>query len=96
MSFDELLKELQGMRTNEDAQEHVSLEMLFNESFMKRYSSFNTFKEFLEKGNFQATSHEDISNIPDELLDRHVARETNFTNWKSMLDQANAEYAARQ
>ncbi|KIL35514.1 hypothetical protein SD71_13125 [Cohnella kolymensis] len=96
MSFDELLKELQGAKTNEGMDDHVSLEALFNEAFMKRCSSFKSFEEFLQKGNFQATTQEDISNIPEELFDRHVDRETHFDNWKSMLDQANAEHAARK
>jgi hypothetical protein len=96
ISFDELLKELQDMKTNQDALDHVSLETLFNEDFMSRCSSFKSFEEFLLKGNFQAKTQEDISNIPEELLDRHVDRETSFTDWKSMLDKANEEYAARQ
>jgi hypothetical protein len=94
ISFDELLIELQTMKTNEEVPNQVSLEKLFNEDFMSRYSSFKTFEEFLLKGNFLVKSQEDISNIPDELFDRHVDRETNFTNWKSMLDKANAEYSA--
>jgi hypothetical protein len=96
ISFDELLKELQAAKTNEGTPDHVSLEMLFNEDFMSRCSSFKSFEEFLLKGNFAGTTEEDINNIPDELFDRHVDRETHFTNWKSMLAQANAEYAARQ
>jgi hypothetical protein len=96
ISFDELLKELQGTKANEGDANHVSLETLFNEAFMKRCSSFKSFEEFLQKGNFAANTHEDISNIPEELFDRHVDRETNFPNWKSMLDKANEEHAARQ
>jgi len=81
---------------NEAAQNDVSLDLLFNETFMSRCSAFKSFEEFLEKGNFQAQTQEDINNIPDELFDRHVVRETSFMNWKSMLDQANEEYADRQ
>lgn len=96
LSFDELLQELQGMKTNGASQDHVSLEILFNEAFMSRCSSFKSFEEFLLKGNFAVKTLEDVSNIPDELFDRHVDRETTFINWKSMLDKANAEYAAGQ
>jgi hypothetical protein len=84
------------MKTNEGVVNHVSLEMLFNEDFMSRCSSFKSFEEFVQKGNFVVKTQEDISNIPDELFDRHVDRETNFLDWKSMFDKANAEYAARQ
>ncbi|GAB6927924.1 hypothetical protein JCM10914A_19070 [Paenibacillus sp. JCM 10914] len=94
MSFDDLLMELQGQKAAQEDPSHVSLDKLFNESFMSRHSSFTSFGEFLQKGNFQADTHEDIDKIPDELFDRHVSRETGFKNWKSMLAQAEADYAA--
>jgi uncharacterized protein YcnI len=71
------------------------LDELFNESFMSKHSSFKSFGEFLEKGNFQVETKEDINNIPDELFDRHVARDTDFADWKSMLDTATMEYAGK-
>ncbi|WP_372662141.1 hypothetical protein [Cohnella sp.] len=95
MSFDELLKELQGQKTDEENKNLISLEMLFNEAFMSKYSTSKSFQEFLEKGNFTAKSQEDINNIHAELFDRHVVRETNFDSWQSMLDTANMEYAAK-
>jgi hypothetical protein len=91
MSMDELLKDLQGQRTFQEDPNHVSLDELFNESFMSKHSSFKSFGEFLEKGSFQVKTREDINNIHDELFDRHVVRETDFADWKSMLDTATAE-----
>jgi hypothetical protein len=96
ISFEELLKELQGGKANEETPDHVPLETLFNEAFMSQCSSFKSFEEFMAKGNFAVKTHEDIGNIMEELFDRHVARETTFTNWKSMLDKANADYAANR
>jgi hypothetical protein len=63
---------------------------------MRKHSSFKSFGEFLEKGNFQVKTHEDINNIHAELFDRHVARETDFADWKSMLDTATKEYADKK
>ncbi|QHT63957.1 hypothetical protein GXP70_16150 [Paenibacillus lycopersici] len=96
MSFDELLNELQGAKSNEGDQNHVSIEKLFHETFMSRHSSFKSFNEFLRKGNFDVDTLEDIDNIPEELLDRHVNRETDFGSWKSMLGRANEDYEADQ
>jgi hypothetical protein len=93
MSFDDLLKELQGQKAQEDSGQ-ISLDKLFNEAFMSKHSAFTSFEDFLVKGNFQADTHEEIANIPDELFDRHVARETNFANWQSMLDAATKAYNA--
>jgi hypothetical protein len=95
MSFDELLNDLQGQKTIQEDPNHISLDELFNQSFMSKYSSFKSFGEFLEKGNFQVKTQEDINNIHDELFDRHVVRETRFVNWKSMLDTATMEYAGK-
>jgi hypothetical protein len=95
MSFDELLKDLQGQKTIEEDPNYISLDELFNVSFMSKYSSFKSFGEFLEKGNFQGKTQEDINNIHDELFDRHVVRETHFANWKSMLDTATMEYTRK-
>jgi len=92
LSFDELLLELQGQKKNQHDPNHISLHDLFNESFMGKYTKSNSFGDFLEKGNFQVETEADINNIPDELFDRHVARETEFANWKTMLDKANMEY----
>ncbi|TMV49728.1 hypothetical protein FE783_14360 [Paenibacillus mesophilus] len=95
MSFDELLQELKGQKTIQEDPNHVSLEALFNESFMSKHSSFKSFGEFLDNGNFQVKTQEEINNIPDELFDRHVVRMTDFASWKSMLDTANMEYAGK-
>lgn len=95
MSFDELLKDLQGAKTIQEDPNKITLGKLFHEAFMREHSNSKSFEEFLEKGNFQAKTHEDISNLHDELFDRHVARETDFANWKSMLDAANLEYARK-
>ena len=92
MSFDELLKELQGQKTIQEDPNHISLDELFNESFMSKHSSFKSFGEFVEKGNFQVQTEEDINILHDELFDRHVVREMGFANWKSMLDTATREY----
>lgn len=95
MSFDDLLLELKGQKTVQEDPDHVALKELFNAAFMRKHSSFSSFEEFAEKGNFQIETYEDIDNIPDELFDRHVSRETDFADWKSMLDQANVDYKAK-
>jgi len=92
MSFEDLLKDLQGQRTIQDDPNDISLDKLFNETFMSNNSGSKSFQEFLVKGNFQAETKEDIHNINDELFDRHVARETEFKDWKSMLDTATMEF----
>jgi hypothetical protein len=95
MSFDELLLELKGQKSVQEDPSFISLDELFNETFMSKYSGFRSFEEFLLKGNFQVKTREDIQNIPDELFDRHIARETKFANWESMLDTATKEHGGK-
>ncbi|MDH6371920.1 hypothetical protein M2444_003719 [Paenibacillus sp. PastF-3] len=92
MTMEELMNELQGQKMNQEDPNEISFEKLFNEEFMKKYSNWMSFDEFLIKGNFQVKTEEDVADIPDELFDRHVARETKFADWKSMLETANKEY----
>lgn len=92
MTMEELMNELQGQKTYQEDPNHISFEKLFNEAFMSKYSNYKSFDEFLTKGNFQVKTEEDVADIPDELFDRHVVRETKFADWKSMLETANREY----
>ncbi|WP_438431453.1 hypothetical protein [Gorillibacterium sp. sgz500922] len=91
MSFDDLLLELQGQKTAQEDPSKVSLDELFNPGFMQRHSSFASFAEFMEKGSFTASTHEEIGNIMEELLDRHVARHTDFSKYSAMLKAATDE-----
>ncbi|MBJ9989696.1 MULTISPECIES: hypothetical protein [Paenibacillus] len=94
MSFDDLLMELKGQKSAQEESGRIALDKLLNGSFMRKHSSFASFQEFLENGNFHAETQEELNKIPDELLDRHVSRQTDFKDWKTMLEQANADYAA--
>jgi hypothetical protein len=93
MSFDDLLMELKGQKTVQEDPGNIPLEKLFHDSFMAKHSNMNSFAEFMEKGNFQADTLREINNIQDELFDRHVARETKFSNWQTMLDTAKQEHS---
>ena len=96
MSFDDLLKDLQGQNKAEGDPNFVELDLLFTDSFMEKHSNFKDFAAFLEKGNFQVKTYEDVRNIPDELFDRYIDRETDYSNWESMLEAANKEYAGQE
>ncbi|GBF75547.1 hypothetical protein PA598K_03964 [Paenibacillus sp. 598K] len=92
MSFDDLLKDLQGQKTIQDDPSQPSLEKLFPASFMRKHSKFSSFQELQEKGNFQADTLQDMDKIAGELLDRHIDRETDFPDWQTMLDTAKREF----
>src|SRR5690606_21623160 len=89
-SCDDLLLARRGQTTSQAVQDEQSLSQMFNERFMSTQSGFTSFAAFLEKGNFQAETREQLSTLEGELFDRHVARETDFADWQSMLDAATA------
>ncbi len=96
MSMEDLLKELKGENAPQEDPNFVSLEQLFNSSFMRKHTNgnFEGFEAFLEAGKFQARTHEEIKNIEGELLDRYVARQTKFRDWNDMMAAARREYEA--
>jgi len=94
LSFDDLLLELQGQKASKEDPSMVALDDLFNSGFMSRHSGFGSFREFMEKGSFQATTHEEVGNLMEELLNRHVARHTDFRDYPAMLKAATDEFSA--
>lgn len=74
----------------------VSFDELFISTFMRKNTNYNSFEEFLAAGNFTVLSQEDFEAIPDEDMDQHVAKNTKFNSWQTMLDTAASEYALRK
>ncbi len=97
--FDELKKQLKKMERAAKELEKgnsVSFDVLFNQSFMSKYTQFNSFEEFLSAGNFKVESQEDFEAIPDEDMDIHVSKTTQFNSWEEMLNTATSEYVAKR
>jgi len=70
----------------------VSFDVLFNQAFMKKYTEFSSFEEFLSAGNFNVESQEDFEAIPDDSMDAYVSKTTKFADWETMLETAVSEY----
>jgi hypothetical protein len=97
--FDEFGKQLKGIAKKAkdlEGQQNVSFDVLFNDSFMRKHTSSNSFEEFLTQGGFVVNSADDFKNIPDEDFDAHVQKLTRFENWQSMIEEATGEYVAKQ
>ena len=61
---------------------------LFNESFMSQYTSFNSWDEFIEKGNF----NKDISQNSLVKFNEFIANNTQFSNWIEFQKAAGEYY----
>lgn len=79
--FDDLQQELEQMQQAvEDLGEErsVTFEELFTEVFMEEYTNYSSIDELLEAGGFHAETNEEFDAIPEEELDAHIAKTTNF------------------
>lgn len=74
----------------------VSFDVLFNKSFMRKYTSFTSFDELLAAGGFIVNSEEDFEAIPDDVFDKHIKATTKFKTWEAMLSEASSQYAAKK
>ena len=74
----------------------VDFENLFDKSFMRKYTNYRTFEKFLQGGRFHITSQRDFEGLPEEQMDKHVAKATRFSSWKEMIDFATDINARKQ
>jgi len=82
----ELEKEFKEMeRRSRNVFGHVELTDLFTNSFMEKHTSFSSFEQFLEAGNFIVNCQEDFDSIDADEMDKHVAATTQFESWEDML-----------
>ena len=74
----------------------VDFEDLFDKSFMRKYTNYRSFEKFLQGGRFHITSQQDLEDLPEEQMDKHVAKTTRFSRWGEMIDFATDIYARKQ
>jgi hypothetical protein len=79
-----------------DGTHQVPFNELFNDSFMRAYTSFNSFDALIGAGGFKVETEDDFKAIPDQLWDEHIAKTTRFANWQEMLNAAGSEWAKKQ
>ena len=73
----------------------VNFEELFDTALMRKYTKYRSFEKFLAGGKFRIQSQADFEALPEEQMDAHVHRMTQFASWKEMIDTATDIYARR-
>jgi hypothetical protein len=94
--FQKKLEDLERKAKALNGKHEISFAELFNASFMRRYTSFDSMEELIEAGGFKVETVDDFKAIPEHKWDEHIARSTRFRNWQEMMKQASAEWAKRQ
>jgi len=89
--LDELMNQLNQMKENAqeiEGENTVPFSELFNSSFMRQHTSFESFDALLEDGGFEVEDQDDFEAIPEENLDPHIQETTDFEDWEEMLNTA--------
>ena len=90
-NLDDLFKHLQK-QTNGFA----SYDELFNESFIKRHSKYNSWKELFESGGFKCETDDDIDTIDESQFNEFLSNNTDFKSWVDMKNKAELELAKKR
>lgn len=97
--LDELADELEelGDRAEKlDGENEVPLDELFNPSFMRKYTDFESIEEFFEESQWTVESEEDLDEIPEEPFNKYVNDHTVFSNQDEMMKKAGEEWTVDQ
>ena len=77
---------------NEIEPQLIEFDKVFNISFMRKYTNYKTFAKFLTGCKFNITCQKDFEELPEDLMDKHVSKNTQFKTWQEMLDFATDKY----
>ena len=77
---------------NEIEPQLIEFDKVFNISFMRKYTNYKTFAKFLTGGKFNITCQKDFEELQEDLMDKHVSKNTQFKTWQEMLDFATDKY----
>jgi len=77
-------------------EQNVRFDELFSQSFMTKYTKFESINEMVNKSPFKVESEEDFKNIPDTGWDKYVRENTSFQSWGAMYSKATEEYLGKQ
>ena len=92
--FDDVLGDFE--RELEDAGGEVPAEDILYPDFMRSYSDFDSFGEFLTHSEWDVANTDDFEAIPGDEFDDYVDEHTRFDDWETMLSVAAREYILSQ
>lgn len=78
------------------AEGFASYDELFNVTFIKKYSKFNSWKELFETGGFKCNSGDDIDAIDESQFNEYLRNNTKFKSWQDMKEKAGVELAKKK
>ena len=65
---------------------------VFDTTFMKKYTRYKNFSQFLNNGRFNISCQKDFEDLPEEKMNVYVAKTTKFVTWQEMIDFSTERY----
>lgn len=93
--LDKLIKDLdkkQKKAKKLDEKKSIRFEELFNKSFMKKHSKYDSISKFFEKSPFEFENEKEFRKVNLNQLNQWVKENSSFKNWEDMKRQATIEY----
>ena len=76
--------------------EEIPIRELFDESFMREYTDFDSFDEMVTASPSEADSADDLELVPDGTWDEFVAATTTFDDEREMIFAVRDHWVATQ
>ena len=92
-NIDELTNELEKLHDETKKQKDklsngISLDELFTQNFMKKYTKFSNINDFFDNSPFDIKNQSDFDNLDEDKLDKYINNETTFSNWQDFAGKA--------
>ncbi len=89
-------KELEKKLASLQEEEAVPFEVLFDDTFMQNYTSFQNIQELLKNSGFTISSNEDFQKVPDQEWNEYIQKVTEFPNWEEMKQTTGVQYMKKK
>lgn len=94
-NLEQQLKDIEK-QVNEIINNNATLGALFPDSFMCKYTKFNSLDDFFEQSSFKHETEENLDAIDEKELDKYVKENTQFECWEDMKQTAGNLYAKKK
>jgi hypothetical protein len=90
------LEELKKSAEKLDGEHQLSLNELFPDFFMLRYTDFSTIDEMFKKSGFAIETQNDFDNLSQDEWGEFISGHTQFENWQEMKQTATKEWTQKK
>jgi hypothetical protein len=83
-------------KANESSKNNLPWQELFNDAFMKHYSSYDDLHKFFQASGFKIENAKDFQQVPEDQWEEFVKKNTSFNSWEEMLSEAGKSWIKKK